>query len=408
MMLSKALDVSCSAFERARNRPRLTARRSAIQSTFLLTCACLMVACDGGNTVSVNIPEPPPTSSPTPTTIAFGPVASSLTVGGKLQVTATVLDGNGVAMPSQQINWSTSDSTIASVSTLGLVTGISVGNVTINASSAGLNAQIQFAVFARTIVSGATVFYDDFDIGNYISGVVGGRWVGGGSGNVLVAPGGAAGSPFALTMVHRGKGAGLMSTAEQRFRLSQGSSELWLEYDFRVPDNFFHREPTENSNNKFLALWEENYNAYSADGTTPTPLLIFEFRPMNDSPTRAGEVGSSYVYLHGTDRTGKMHGGIGNKWLSAFGSWNRGTWLQIRVHVKLASADSANDGLVEMFADGRLVLSVYDFPLHAAATGRHFRNGYFLGWSNSGYDTDTEFKIDNVKFYESNPGWVSN
>ena len=196
-----------------------------------------------------------------------------------------------------------------------------------------------------------------------------------------------------------------MSSAEKRFRLAQGARELWLEYGFFVPTNFFHRNPTGNSNNKFLALWEENYTGVGTDGVTPTPLLIFEFRPMNDSPNRTGEVGSSYVYLHGTDRTGKLIGGIGQKWLSAFGSWNRGKWVNIRVHVKLATTDTSNDGVVEMWADGNLVISTYTFALHSSASGHYIRNGYLLGWSNSGYDVDTEFKIDNLKTFTTNPGW---
>jgi len=34
------------------------------------------------------------------------------------------------------------------------------------------------------------------------------------------------------------------------------------------------------------------------------------------------------------------------------------------------------------------------------------KNGYFLGWSNSGFAEETIFQISDVKFYDTNPGWI--
>jgi hypothetical protein len=33
------------------------------------------------------------------------------------------------------------------------------------------------------------------------------------------------------------------------------------------------------------------------------------------------------------------------------------------------------------------------------------RNGYLLGWANSGFAQETVFYVDNVKFYQTSPGW---
>ena len=380
--------------------------RIRIDARVLLLCS--IAACDSPSAPAVARPNNPqtPQTPPVvvPASIVINAPTANLQVGATTQLSATVLDNTGAVMTGQTITWSTSNAGVAAVSNAGLVTALTAGAAQIGAAVGTVNALIDLNVTARVVVTGALVFQDDFDLGKYITGQSGGWWMGGNSGNVHVGPGGEGGSLFALSMTHRGKAANLMSSAEQRFRLGQGAPEIWLEYDFMVPVNFFHRMST-STNNKFLALWEENYTGVAADGVTPTPLLAFEFRPMNDSPTRAGEVGSSYLYLHGEDRTGKMHGGLGNKWLSAFGSWNRGKWIQIRVHVKLATDDSTNDGLVELFADGNLVISAPNLPFHSTASGHYFRNGYLLGWSNSGYDADTEFKIDDFKVYTANPGW---
>ena len=349
------------------------------------------------------VAAPPPPAPTGVSTITVSPATGNVTAGNNMQLVATARDANGATVTGVSFTWSSSNTGIATVSSTGSVHGVAVGAATITVSASGKSTTVVVNVSSPPLTLGGLAFQDNFDLGKYTT-QTGGWWVGGNSGNVYVGAGGQGGSPFALSMTHRAKPANQMSTAEQRFRLAQGASEIWIEYDFMVPVNFFHRMST-NNNNKFLALWEENYTGVAADGVTPTPLLAFEFRPMNDSPNRTGEVGSSYLYLHGEDRTGKMHGGLGNKWLSAFGSWNRGKWLKIRIHVRLATNDTTDDGLVELFADGILVISAPNLPFHSSASGHYFRNGYLLGWSNSGYDVDTEFKVDNIKLFTSNPGW---
>jgi hypothetical protein len=249
------------------------------------------------------------------------------------------------------------------------------------------------------------VFEDDFESGAY-SKRAGGRWVGGNSGNVRVVREGA-GSAYALGLTHRAKPSGKMSTAEQRFRLDKGASELWISFDFFVPKNFHHREPDGNSNNKFLALWEENYNGWVDKAkTVPAVRFLFEFRPMNDLPSHRGANGDSYLYVNGVDRRGRQKG-MGPKAMSAFSDRERGKWNQVRIHVRLASTENTSDGLVELDINGKQTLHSRNLATPSAAAGRYLKNGYFLGWANSGYNEDMNFKIDNVRFYTTNPQWTA-
>jgi hypothetical protein len=249
------------------------------------------------------------------------------------------------------------------------------------------------------------VFQDDFETGAYARGQRGGKWQGGNSGNVHIERGGSRGSGYALSLIHRAKPPNGMSTAEQRFAFADGTPELWVEYDFFLPQNFHHRLKSKKSvNNKFLALWEENYSGLASDGETPTTQVIIEFRPMNDSKNRTGKPGDSYMYVNGNFRNSGRNRRFGSA-LNAFTDAERGRWNRIRVHVRLATDDNTNDGLVEVHINDRKLISETQLPLPSKRSGHYIRHGYLLGWSNSGYDNDTHFKIDNVRFYASDPSW---
>lgn len=88
-------------------------------------------------------------SSPTGPVVASVQVTASdedVRVGGTLQLTATPQDQNGSPVPGQTITWSSSDSDLATVSTSGLVTGITEGQVTITAEASQITGQITLQV----------------------------------------------------------------------------------------------------------------------------------------------------------------------------------------------------------------------------------------------------------------------
>jgi hypothetical protein len=249
------------------------------------------------------------------------------------------------------------------------------------------------------------VFQDDFESGTYGRRQPGGKWQGGGSGNVHIERGGAGGSSYALSLIHRAKPPQGMSSAEQRFALAEGTAELWLEYDLFVPANFYHRTKQRGSdNNKFLALWEENYKGVADDGVTPTAQFIVEFRPMNDGKKRVGRPGDSYLYMNGNLRHSNTNRRFGNS-QNAITNTERGRWNRVRVHIRLSSTNDAEDGLVELFMNDRKLISRSDLALPTRANGHYLRHGYFMGWANSGYSEDTHFKVDNVRLYAIDPRW---
>jgi hypothetical protein len=74
---------------------------------------------------------------------------ASIASGTSVQATASISDGSGGSSPASNVTWSSSNSTVASVSS-GLVTGARTGTATISATSGGLTGQV-----VVTVVPGA-------------------------------------------------------------------------------------------------------------------------------------------------------------------------------------------------------------------------------------------------------------
>jgi uncharacterized protein YjdB len=68
-------------------------------------------------------------------TVAVTPPSASVQVGQTLQLTATTKDANGNTLTGRAVAWSSSDTTIAKVSTSGLLTARAVGAATVTATS---------------------------------------------------------------------------------------------------------------------------------------------------------------------------------------------------------------------------------------------------------------------------------
>jgi serine/threonine protein kinase/alpha-tubulin suppressor-like RCC1 family protein len=83
-----------------------------------------------------------PTSPASPTavlvaTVAVTPSPAAVAVGKTAQLTAIIKDGRGNLLPGRPVTWTSTDSSMARVSAVGLVTALSPGFVTVTATSEG-------------------------------------------------------------------------------------------------------------------------------------------------------------------------------------------------------------------------------------------------------------------------------
>jgi uncharacterized protein YjdB len=104
-------------------------------------------------TVNAGSAGPPP---PTPVaTVSVSLAASSITIGGTTQATATTKDANGVVLTGRSTTWASSDPSVASIDGVtGFVTGVGAGTATLTATSEGKTGSATLTV---TVVPVATV-----------------------------------------------------------------------------------------------------------------------------------------------------------------------------------------------------------------------------------------------------------
>ena len=86
-------------------------------------------------------PTPEPVASVTVTS-----AQSSVVVGASVQMTVVTLDASGNTLTGRTVAWSTSDAAVASVNTSGSVTGESIGEATITATSEGRTGSASITV----------------------------------------------------------------------------------------------------------------------------------------------------------------------------------------------------------------------------------------------------------------------
>ena len=105
------------------------------------------VACGGSASDSVS-----PVTQP-PAQIAITPNAPAVAVGSQLALHAQVHDASGQIVPGATVFWSSNDTTIVSVSSVGVVTGNNVGTTQIAASSNGQSTVVAVAVLPIAVAS---------------------------------------------------------------------------------------------------------------------------------------------------------------------------------------------------------------------------------------------------------------
>lgn len=127
-------------------RPLKDVRGSAGQRvlrTILAACLTGIAACGGGT-------EPPPPVA----SVVVSPPSSSITVGQTAQLTATTLDAQGSNLTNRTVTWSSTNNAVATVSSTGLVTAVTIGGpVTIIASSEGQDGSATVTVIPPPVAS---------------------------------------------------------------------------------------------------------------------------------------------------------------------------------------------------------------------------------------------------------------
>ena len=179
-----------------------------------------------------------------------------------------------------------------------------------------------------------------------------------------------------------------VNMAEQRFSYD-ATSELWLRYWVRVPENFTHNSSSP-SNHKFLALWMNAEGDYSVGGEGST--VAWEF--WND-----GNNGSELAF-HSSDETYSVLGAHLQQTPFISVPADRGRWMQVVVHVKAATTTSSNDGIIELhrrWEDETDFTQIHhtdtaDIGIPSGKNG--FAWGYFMGWANAAYAENTWWLID--------------
>jgi len=190
------------------------------------------------------------------------------------------------------------------------------------------------------------------------------------------------------------------SSAEQRFNMGRYLAEYWVDYMLFIPSNFVHRADSP-SNNKFFMTWRDTYSdaaggtwriGYEYSGTSST------LRPM-----------SSRWDLNSWTSSGLNHPQQGVPLIGGVGPLRVGQWNRVRLQFRAASSRTDSDGVMRMWINEQLFAELTTGRFHnfyATPADALLRNGYFLGWANSGFSAETIFFIDDVRFFDANPGWL--
>src|SRR5205085_10505717 len=108
----------------------------------------LAVACSKDNN-SIVLPPPPPPPPPTVATVAVFPSSATIKIDSTFTLTDTMLDAAGLTVPGATATWSSSDTTIATVDTAGVVKGKAAGTATISATANGSTAKGSAVITVR-------------------------------------------------------------------------------------------------------------------------------------------------------------------------------------------------------------------------------------------------------------------
>lgn len=106
-------------------------------------------------TASITVIVTPPAVA----TVTVTPTPFGLAVGKTLQLVATTKDGSGNVLTGRTVTWATSNGSVATVNSSGLVTGVAAGTVTITATSETIDGTAAGTILPAPAVSDPLLYY---------------------------------------------------------------------------------------------------------------------------------------------------------------------------------------------------------------------------------------------------------
>ncbi|MBK8163195.1 MAG: hypothetical protein IPK65_08620 [Gammaproteobacteria bacterium] len=189
--------------------------------------------------------------------------------------------------------------------------------------------------------------------------------------------------------------------SEQRFDLGTPHKDIWFRYWLRVPTNFKHGYVgTTNTNNKLFALWMDGYETHGFG-----PSLIWGFWLPSETP---GTDYGSEISFH--IKEGGPGGAGGEQQRARFITYptDQSRWMQVVFHAKASTNNTSHDGVVQMWRrwENETDFTMLHERLHLNIPSPKggpdgWKAGYLMGWSNPGYEEDTEWLIDSFTVSET-------
>ncbi len=161
-------------------------------------------------------------------------------------------------------------------------------------------------------------------------------------------------------------------------------TRCYIEFRLRIPDNYAHRDATGPDNDKLLRLYDEDYSSsviHVGLSTLPrvdlTSQIIVEYKKSGG--------------------TGTGNYGLG-PWTPVF---TPGQLYDIGFEVIRASGVGVADGVIRVWVNNTLVEEDTDLKLcnsvaSPALAANVIRNGYIMGWANSGFTETTVIKVQRI------------
>lgn len=243
--------------------------------------------------------------------------------------------------------------------------------------------------FLGTNAYAGALFYDNFESGNFSYKENGFGWNGTSSGtgdNISVATDIAHSGTRSAKFTYGGGAAGNDAWSELRYILGKNMNDVYIQWYQYFPNGsdglgpkWVHRSESP-SNNKFMRLWSDDYSNF----TVKTGL---SFWAVGGGDSQIGPDG-------GSNQTGLQL--LAPKDSAGMNDSRRGRWVKFQYHAKTATSAN-NDGVIQLWVDDVLTINNTSAALYPSnGTGNYFRNGYIMGWSNSGFDQTSSTYIDDV------------